>query len=196
MAKKAVTPQGWNDMSLSGRAMNAVRNMTPKHSPDDLREALKKDYQKTLEMLMRIPNCGRHTIDEIFEELEFVPPEGRRPKLVGFVSDDEVLLYLAREKELDVNKLDRNTIQLMLSLVARDLVTVDKDFKATLGEEGEERVTELRDEERVELVLQGTRKQIRRFIERLDDNDPYLDEIESALQEIDSANKAVVVLTS
>lgn len=165
----------WGEYELSTRGWQAIRNSPWKDDPKALIKRLNEDYKETVVQMLRIPNCGRQTVDEIINELGIKRPT-TGPKLSKFQTEDQLLIHMA-DVEIDPTLLDRPTLLLMIGLVAKGWVEKELDgWMATTGA-GNNRIERLRGERRVKLVLRGKLSTINKLVESLpDDTGTKIDE--------------------
>lgn len=188
----------WDELDLSTRARQSVRNMPEYPLPVDMLAALKADYARTLDQMLRVPNCGRQTVNEIFEEIGFNPPKTEKSVLrAKFANDGELLAYIKAHEEaggVDPEKLDRSSLVLLAQLITKNHV-VGRLGKITISVDGDEMLDALHEDEIVELTIRGTRANIRNLIEHLTDGYDHLDKFEAeTLLELSNSKKATVVL--
>lgn len=186
----------FSDFDLSARAERALIN-SGVDSPTSLRALFNKDFDEAIAHMMRVPGCGRSTLNEILEVLAIQKPANTKIKLARFEDTSELLRYIADVDGIDPDKQDANTLRLLLELISRDKIVKEPNGLYQINRQGREEIDQWRMAQRVTLSLTGPRAVIFDLVRALPDSYPYTILLEEeALRNLDILDKVSVDLGS
>lgn len=184
----------FDDYDLSVRAAKAVKHCGLE-TPALFIAEFKADFDAATAMFLRSPGCGRQTLDELLRTFEIEKPQSSKVRLAKFESEDELHQFIADEDGLNPDKLDANTLRLLLNLVHRGRVAADPNGRYRLTPLGKEETDAWHGLKRITMSITAPRAVLMDLIRALPDDYPYLSILEEELmRDIDCSDKPAIVL--
>lgn len=192
------TGKTFDDYDLSVRAERAVKNCGYQ-TPAAFIKSFNENYDSASAEFLRMPGCGRGTLNELLEALEVERPQSSKVRLAKFMNWEELLRFMATDPDmaLDPTKLDANTLRLLLDLIGLDHVVKDAAGLYHLSTHGDAVIDSWKMTARCSMTIIGPRAVLMDLIRALPDDYPYMSVLEEELmRDIDQSDKAIIELGS